>query len=110
MAKINSRDKGKRYELHLSKILRERGYEARRGQQFSGGGDSPDVVHNIPRIHIEAKHVENLNIHKAMEQATRDAEGTGNFPTVWMKKNRKEELVVMKQQDFLDLLDLLFDI
>ena len=33
---MNSRQKGKRGELELAKVLREHGYETRRGQQYSG--------------------------------------------------------------------------
>ena len=47
--------------------LRGHGYEARRGQQFKGTADGPDVVTNLP-YHIEVKLQENLNLHKAMEQ------------------------------------------
>ena len=41
---INSRTKGKTGELELSKVLRDKGFAAHRGQQFKGGAGSPDVV------------------------------------------------------------------
>ena len=41
---MNSRTKGKRGELELAKALRLYGYDARRGQQYHGGADSPDVI------------------------------------------------------------------
>jgi hypothetical protein len=54
--------------------LRANGYAARRGQQFSGSPDSPDVVcDSVPWIHFEVKAVERLNIEDAMDQARRDA-------------------------------------
>jgi hypothetical protein len=41
---MNSRNKGKRGELEAAHMLTHEGFPARRGQQFSGGTDSPDVV------------------------------------------------------------------
>ena len=41
---VNSRAKGKRAELELSHVLQEYGYNARRGQQFSGANGDADVV------------------------------------------------------------------
>jgi hypothetical protein len=38
---MNSRNKGKRGELEAAKFLASEGFPARRGQQFSGGADSP---------------------------------------------------------------------
>ncbi len=74
MAKINSREKGKRGEREAAKELqRVLGIEARRGQQFSGGDDSPDVVHSLPKVHFEIKRTEKLQLRKALEQATQDA-------------------------------------
>jgi hypothetical protein len=73
---MNSRDKGKRGERQWRDELRANGYMARRGQQFSGSPDSPDVVCDQLRwIHFEVKAVERLNIEDAMEQARRDAQG-----------------------------------
>lgn len=46
---MNSRRKGALGELEFSAFLRGRGIEARRGQQFAGGQDSHDVVHDYPR-------------------------------------------------------------
>ena len=51
---VNSRNKGKSGELELAHELeRLWGVSARRGQQFSGSPDSPDVVTGIPGLHIE---------------------------------------------------------
>ena len=71
---MNSRQKGARGERQWRDELRAQGYAARRGQQFSGSPDSPDVVCDaLPWIHFEVKAVEKLNIYDAMEQAIRDA-------------------------------------
>ena len=64
---INSKQKGARFEREIAEHLREKGFEARRGIQFRGGEDSPDVISNFP-LHIEAKHVEKLNLANALEQ------------------------------------------
>jgi hypothetical protein len=73
---MNSREKGKRGERQWRDELRANGYMARRGQQFSGSPDSPDVICDQLRwIHFEVKAVERLNIGDAMEQARRDARG-----------------------------------
>jgi hypothetical protein len=96
---MNSRDKGARYERHIAKVLREHGYEAERGQQHSGGKDSPDVKHNMKRIHIECKHVQHLNIWDALAQAERDC--GDNIPIVVFKRNRSKDYVALSLEDFI---------
>lgn len=98
---INSRTKGKQGELEISHILKDNGIEARRGQQFSGGADSPDVVADMPGIHIEVKRVESFNLRKAMEQAERDS--NGKTPVVFQRGNRQRWVTVLFLEDFLEL-------
>lgn len=75
---MNSREKGKRGERLWRDELRANGYAARRGQQFSGSPDSPDVICDaLPWLHFEVKCVERLKIEDAMDQARRDC-GTRN--------------------------------
>lgn len=69
---MNSRQKGAAGERELSRILREYGYNTRRGQQYSGANGDADVV-GLPGIHIECKRVERLNISETMNQSIRDA-------------------------------------
>ena len=102
MGKINSRDKGARYERYLAKRLREYGYEAERGCQHQGGKDSPDVKHNATRLHIEAKAVEHLNIWNALEQSKRDA-GENEIPIVVFKRNRSKDYVALPFEEFMEL-------
>lgn len=97
----NSRQKGARGERELANILKERGYDARRGQQYCGTSGDADVV-GLDGIHIEAKRVERLNLYDAMEQSIRDARD-GEVPTVFHRKDRKEWLVTMRLEDWLQL-------
>ena len=48
----SQREKGKRGERELAGILRENGYECRRGQQYCGAAGDADVV-GLSGIHIE---------------------------------------------------------
>lgn len=102
MAKINSRDKGARYERHIAQVLREHGYEAERGCQHAGGKDSPDVKHNMHGIHIEAKKTEHLRIWEALEQSKRDA-GEDEIPIVVFSRNRSKDYVALSFEDFLKI-------
>lgn len=97
---MNSRRKGAEGERELAKLLREKGYEARRGQQFSGANGDADVV-GLPGYHIECKRVEHLNIYEAMEQSERDAR-EDETPIVCHRKDRKGWLVTMKFDDFME--------
>ena len=46
------RDKGKRGEIELAKVLRAEGYNTRRGQQYCGAAGNADVI-GLSGIHIE---------------------------------------------------------
>lgn len=83
--------------------LRAAGFTARRGQQFSGGSESPDVIcEELKDLHQEVKFVENLNLIKATEQAERD--GAGKHWVVAHKKNRTPWLITMNADLFFKLL------
>jgi Holliday junction resolvase len=79
-----SREKGKRGEREFCELLREHGYEARRGQQYAGGPDSPDVVVNLP-VHFEVKRTETFSP-SYLAQAERDAHPALQ-PVVAWKRN-----------------------
>lgn len=95
---VNSKAKGARFERHLASMFREYGYaDARRTAQYCGNtGDASDVV-GLPGIHVEAKHAEAMRLYDWIDQAKRDAaaNGKGNLPTVFHKKNHAEILVTM---------------
>ena len=97
-----SNEKGKRGELEARDLLRKFGFEARRGQQYAGGGDSPDVVHDMEGFHVEVKRVESGNPYLWLEQANRDKKD-GEQAIVLHKRNRKQWIVVMDAEEFLAL-------
>lgn len=97
---INSRQKGAKGERELAKILKEYGYDCRRGQQYNGL-EGEDIV-GLDYIHIECKRVERLNLEEAVEQAKRDTK-EGQFPAVFHRKNNKKWLVTMELENWINL-------
>lgn len=99
---MNSRAKGARGERELAEELRKFGYDARRGQQFKGGGESPDVVcGGLEDFHIEAKRVEAGNLYSWLEQAMRDC--GEKVPVVMHRRSRKGWVAILRLEDFLAL-------
>ncbi len=107
MAKM-SRDKGKRGEREVAALLKEHGFEARRGQQFHGGPGSPDVVHNMGPYHVEVKRVETFNAYGALAQAEQER-GSFEKSIVLHKRNGRCWIAVMKADDLLGLIKELED-
>jgi Holliday junction resolvase len=103
---IRSKQKGARAERALRDELRTAGWmSARRGQQFKGTPDSPDVIcEELDCFRFECKHRERGNDPFAfMEQAARDA-GAQKIPIVAMRKNNHAFLVVLQMADFFAML------
>lgn len=98
---MNSRSKGAKGERELVRVLRQYGYDCRRGQQYSGANGDADVV-GLPGVHIECKRVERLNIHDAMDQAKIDSRD-GEIPAVFHRKNNCEWLVTLQIDEFMKL-------
>jgi len=96
-----SRDKGKRGERELAGVLRDYGYDCRRGQQFCGANGDADVV-GLPGIHIECKRVERLDLYGAVGQAVRDAKEE-ELPVVMHRKNNCEWLVTMPLEEWISV-------
>lgn len=91
---MNSNRKGKVGEREAAAALTEDlGLEARRGVQYSGSPDSPDVVHSLPGVHFEVKRTERISVYDAMGQATEDA--GGSVPVVLHRRNRGEWLAIV---------------
>lgn len=105
---VNGRRKGKDAENEWARLCKAHGYDVHRSQQYCGNtGEAADCV-GLPGIHQEVKRVEQLNIHKAMDQAIRDSEaaGKGDIPIVAHRKNRGHWLVTMRAEDWFSWLRL----
>jgi len=100
---MNSRAKGAAGERELAEVLRGMGHtKSRRGQQFSGSPDSPDVC-GIAGIHPEVKRVQSLNLNAAMDQAVADC--GENVPAVFHRRNNKPWLVTVRLADLERFMD-----
>ena len=102
--RLNSRQKGVTGEREFAQVLQERKLCARRGQQFAGGTDSPDVIcTSLSNIHFEVKRVQAGNPYLWLEQAIRDA-GDLNYPVVAHRRNGKDWIAIVEMDFLLDLL------
>jgi Holliday junction resolvase len=99
---INSRAKGARAERELAEYIRSFGFAARRGQQFSGSADSPDVVTDIEGVHFESKRVEKGSIYPWLAQAKRDA--GDKIPVVAHRRNGEEWIAILPLKHLMELL------
>lgn len=104
MGRINSRAKGAVGEREFAQVLRDAGFgSARRGQQFSGGADSPDVkCEELAEFHFEVKRVEAGNPYNWLAQAVRDA--GDKTPVVAHRRSREDWIAVVRLEDLLRLL------
>ena len=105
---MNSREKGARGERALAKKLREYGYQAERGQQYSGKGNA-DVETNMGDIHIECKYTGKGHglLYDWIGQSIRDAK-EGETAVVMHKLINKNQrglpwLVTLTLDDFIKL-------
>ncbi len=95
---MNSRSKGARGEREAARAWTDVfGVAARRGQQFAGGTESPDVITGMAGIHVEVKRVEAGNPYVWMDQAVRDA--GKNAPVVLHRRNNKPWLLIVRLDD-----------
>jgi Holliday junction resolvase len=95
---MNSRQKGARGEREAaaqwSLVF---GVHARRGQQFSGSKDSPDIVVGHGGIHVEVKRTERGNPYDWVDQAKGDC--GGKVPVVLHKRNNRKWLLIVELED-----------
>lgn len=98
----DSRDKGKRGEREAAAKLREHGWDARRGVQYKGTPDSPDVKAEEfgDYFHTEVKRTERFRLYPSLEQATDEAP-EGVIPIVMHRRNYHDWVVVIRADDFL---------
>jgi Holliday junction resolvase len=102
-----SRNKGKVGERELAhELSRVFGISTRRGVQFQGSPDSPDVVTEIPDLHIECKRTERFRLYEALEQAVEDS-GATKIPVVFHRQNKKPWVTVVRLDDLPRLANIL---
>jgi Holliday junction resolvase len=91
---INSRQKGKRIEREAASYLRDLGWpSARRGQQYRGAAEAPDVLcDELNPLHFEVKGVAGMDVGTklladAMSQSVADCgdldSGVANAVVLW---------------------------
>ena len=97
-----SRRKGHNFERWVAGQLRDlTGLKSiRRGWQARDGHDAPDVI--CPGFWIECKRCKQVNIHAAMEQAERDADGR-MMPVAVTKRDGGPVLVTMLWEDWVTI-------
>jgi|APGre2960657404_1045060.scaffolds.fasta_scaffold222937_2 hypothetical protein len=94
----NSRTKGKRGELEAAHAFETAtGIRSRRGRQYSGSPDSPDVVSDS-RVHLEVKRLARISALRALRQAERDADSS-SIPVVLMREDGDTRWVAMVRLD-----------
>jgi|GEM_PF-762081 len=98
-----SRNKGKVGERELARLLTAEGFETRRGVQYQGSTDSPDVICPcLPGIHFEVKRTERLRLYDALGQALQDA--GDKVPVVAHRANNCGWVAILKFTDLLAIL------
>jgi hypothetical protein len=100
---VNSRAKGKRAELALAQILSPYWPDVCRNlDQF--GSKKMDLL-NCAGVHWQVKHVESLNIWKALDQAIGEAASV-DVPVVAFKRNRRPGFAALELDELIPLLRL----
>jgi Holliday junction resolvase len=95
---LRSRNKGKLGEREAAaEIRRLFGVEARRGRQYCGSDDAPDVVTGIEGVHFEVKRTEGLRLYPALDQATGDA--PDKIPVVLHRANNQPWVAIVRLDD-----------
>jgi hypothetical protein len=90
-----SRQKGKRGEREAAAELGNVfGCPSRRGVQYQGGPESPDVVLEGVNVHVEVKRTETLSLYAATDQARHDA--GGKIPLVLHRRNGKAWVAIVE--------------
>lgn len=104
--RINSRQKGAQGEREFAAYLRKYGHSARRGQQFCGIGEAPDVISSLP-VHWEVKRVQKVSIKDWLAQAAKDAK-LGRFPIVAHRRNGESWCFIMDAAIGMELLEVAY--
>ena len=96
------RTKGHQFERDIVNLLKDRGYQAARNltQTRDSGGDI-----NLPRWLIECKRYAKIGrVYEWLDQAITAASGVQK-PIVVAKADRKDEIVIMRLSDFMEIMD-----
>ena len=97
-----SQRKGADGERELAAVLREYGYEIKRGGSMSFG-EVPDLV-GLPGVHIEVKRCEQVRLSEWMQQAERDSQHfKDGLPAIFHRRSREGWCVTMNLADFMRL-------
>jgi len=101
---INSKNKGKVGELEFVELLKKKGLNARRGQQFCGANGDADVVcEELNYIHFEVKRTQALNFNQALAKAKSDAKD-GKIPVVMHRRNHGDWVAILDANKLLNIL------
>jgi hypothetical protein len=105
MSGRRSRNKGANGERELARILRERGFQARRGARngVAGRDGGEDVSHSIPGVWLEVKRAERLAIPQWLAQAEADCPADC-LPVLAFRRSREPWRAVIRLDHLLDLL------
>jgi Holliday junction resolvase len=103
---MDVRQKGKRFERHVAKLISDKFEIACKRTPCSGGlsfkGDIISLSGIAARFNWECKNQESLNIWKALKQS--DSDSISKVPVVVFTKNNESDYAALKLNDFLDLL------
>ena len=86
----NPKQKGNKFEKDWAEYIKDIDSTASRNYG-SGAGLAKSDVHNSLGYEFECKHVESLNIWKAIEEAERHAEQAHTTPAIVFRRNRMPE-------------------
>jgi Holliday junction resolvase len=96
------REKGKRGEREIARLLRDMGFDAHRTQQYCGNtGDAADVI-GIEGFHLEVKRCEVTKIHEWIRQSERDC--GEKVPIVLHRRNGEPWYATMPAIDLFQLI------
>lgn len=101
---MNSNRKGKDFEREIANYLKAHDHpDARRGQQYKGGADSPDVI-GLKGWHIECKRTERFNLYESLKQALRD-KADDEKALVIHRRNNEPSVAVLLLDDFMEVIN-----
>lgn len=105
MGRINSRQKGAAGEREFAAYLRDYGYAARRGQQFSGHPDAPDVVTDLDdQVFFDVKRTEVTAPLKWLAKAAEDSGDKKRLHVIAWRKNGAEWVAMLPMKQLMLLI------